>query len=159
MARGTRFDGRARLTLLALLTLAIALPVAFAARRASAGWLPATASGRSASALGITGNRIGGLYPGASRTLTLTLRNRDSKHAIDVRRVRVRDVGTTVRGCKASRRNLRLRQSRLKLVTIAPGGSYRVHALLTMPNSVANACQGAAFELRYSAQVSRRGHS
>src|SRR5947208_11629505 len=111
MARGTRFGGRAgRLTLLALLALVVALPGALAARRGSAGWFPATASGRGAGALAITGNRIGGLYPGARRTLTLTLRNRDSKHAIDVRHVRVRVRGTT-RGCSASRRNLRIRQS------------------------------------------------
>src|SRR6476646_7921691 len=115
MAR--RRMGRARrLTALALLAIVIALPVGLAARRASAGWLPATASGRGAGPLGIRSDRTRGLFPGVKRTLALTSRNRDSKHAIVVRRVRVRVVGTTKRGCRASRRNLRIRQPRMKTV-------------------------------------------
>src|SRR5580765_3628238 len=158
MAR--RRMGRARrLTALALLAFVIALPVGLAARRASAGWLPATANGHGTGSLEIRSNRIRGLFPGAKRTLTLTLHNSDSKHALVVRRVRVRNVGTTKRSCRASRRNLWIRQPHMKTVTIGPRRSRKVHALLSMPNTVASACQGAAFKLRYTAQVRRRGQA
>jgi len=158
MARGSIFRSRARrLIALALLTLVIALPLAVAARHARAAWLPAVASGHGGGTLAIESNRIRRLFPGAKRTLTLSLHNHDSKHALAVRGVRVRVTGTTKRRCIAARRNLRISQPKVTTLTIRPGGFRTVRALLTMPTSVANACQGATFKLKYTAQVRRRG--
>jgi hypothetical protein len=144
------------LTALALLTFIVAIPEGLIATRAGAGWLPATTSSRNSGAVRITSKRVGSLYPGAKRTLILTLRNRNSKHGVEVRRVRVRTVGTTKRGCAPARRNLRIRQPRARMFRIRPRGVRRVTALLTMPNTVADACQGAVFKLRYSAQARTR---
>jgi hypothetical protein len=145
-----------RLTALALLTFMVAIPAGVVARRAGAGWLPATTSSHGSGAVRITSKPVGGLYPGAKRTLILTLRNRNSKYGIEVRRVRVRNVGTTKRGCAPARRNLGIRQPRIQMLRIRPRGVRRVAALLIMPNTVADACQGAVFKLRYSAQARTR---
>ena len=154
MARGLKVDGRARrLIALALLTFMAAILAGVIARRAGAGWLPATTSSRTSGAVRITSRRVGSLYPGAEKVLTLTLRNPNPRHGVDVKRVRVRNVGTTKRGCAPSRRNLRIRQPRARTIRIRPRGIHRVTALLTMPNTVANACQGAVFRLRYSART------
>ena len=99
MASGFELGSRAsRLTALALLTFVVCIPVAVVAARAPAGWQVATASSRGTGSLRIRSNRISNLYPGAKRKLTLTIHN-TSKHAVRVRALRVRDVGTTKRGC------------------------------------------------------------
>jgi hypothetical protein len=144
------------LTALALLTFMAAIPAGVIARRAGAGWLPATTSSRNSGAVRITSKRVDSLYPGAKRTLILTLRNPNPKHGIEVRRVRVRNVGTSKRGCAAGRSNLRIRQPRARMFRIRPRGVRKVTALLTMPNTVADACQGAVFKLRFSAQARTR---
>jgi len=138
---------------LALLTFMAAILAGAIARRAGAGWLPATTSSRDSGAVRITSMRVGRLYPGANKVLTLTLRNPNPRHGLAVKRVRVRNVGTTKRGCAATRRNLRIRQPRARTIRIRPRGVRKITALLTMPNTVANACQGAVFKLRYSAQT------
>jgi hypothetical protein len=97
----------------------------------------------------VTSSRARGLYPGANKTLILTLRNSDRKHGIVVRRVRVHDAATTKRGCAPSRRNLRVRDPRFRAFRLQPGESRRVVTGLTMPGTVANACQGAVFRLGY----------
>jgi hypothetical protein len=103
----------------------------------------------------ITSKTMPGLYPGAKRTLTLILRNRNSTRGVEIQRVRVRNVGTTKRGCAPAPRNLRIRQPPARMIRIPPRGVGRVKALLTMPNTVVNACQGAVFKLRYSARTWR----
>jgi adenylosuccinate synthase len=100
--------------------------------------------------LRIRSNRVSNLYPGAKRTITLTVHN-NSNHAVRVRALRVRDLGTTKRGCAPTRRNLAIRRQSSRAFRLRSGGSRRVVFLLTMPNTVANACQGAVFDLRYKA--------
>jgi hypothetical protein len=156
MTRELKLNSRAgRLIALALLTLAVAIPSSVFAGRAGAGWQLATTRSRDAGAVRITSNSIDGLYPAAKRTLLLTLHNPDSKRAVRVRWVRVRDVRTTKDGCAPTNRNLRIRQPRARLFSIRPRGTKRVKALLVMPSSVANACQGAVFQLRYRAATWR----
>ena len=156
MNRELKIDSRARrLIALALLTLAVAIPSSVFAGRAGAGWQLAMTQSRDAGPVRITSNTIEGLYPGAKKTLFLTLHNRDPKRAVRVRWVRVRDVRTTKDGCAPTNRNLRIRQPRARLFSIRPRGTKRVKALLAMPSSVANACQGAAFQLRYRAATWR----
>ena len=156
MTREPKIDsGARRLIALALLTFAVAIPSSVFAGRAGAGWQLATTRSDGAGRVRITSNHINGLYPGAKRTLLLTLRNRDPKHAVRVQYVRVRDARTTKRGCAPTRRNLRIRQPRARFFTIRPRGVRRVKALLTMPSTVATACQGAVFHLRYRAATWR----
>jgi hypothetical protein len=151
MASGFERTSRAgRLTALALLTFVVCIPAAVVAARAPAGWQVATTNSRGTSSLRIRSNRVSNLYPGAQRKLTLTIHN-NSKHAVRIRALRVRDVGTTKRGCAPTRRNLTIRRQKHRAFRLRPGATRRVVFLLTMPNTVANACQGTAFNLRYRA--------
>jgi hypothetical protein len=151
MASGFHLGSRAsRLTALALLTFVVCIPAAVVAARAPAGWQVATASSRGTGSLRIKSNRVGNLYPGAKKKLTLTIRN-NSKHAVRVRALRVRDVGTTKPGCAPTRRNLRIRRQQPRAFRLRSGATRRVVFLVTMPNTVADACQGAVFHLRYKA--------
>ena len=138
------------MTALALLTFVVCIPVAVVAARAPAGWQLATANTRGTGSLRISSNRISNLYPGAKRKLTLTIHN-NSKDAFRIRALRVRDVGTTKRGCAPTRRNLMIRRQKSRPFRLRPGASRRVVFLLTMPNTVADACQGTVFALRYKA--------
>jgi hypothetical protein len=156
MASRLESGSRARLFALALLTFGACLAAAVVVAKAPAGWRPASARSRSSGPVRIKSNRVRGLYPGAKKTLTLTLRNSDRKHSVLVRRVRVRNTATSTRGCAASRRNLTIRNPRFRPFRLGPGRSRRVVARLTMPNTVANACQGAMFRLRYSVVIGVR---
>jgi hypothetical protein len=148
MASRRRNGSRARLSALALLTFGIGAGAAVIAAKAPAGWRPASALSRATRPVLVTSKTVRGLYPRAEKTLTLTLRN-SSRRGVVVRAVRVTDAATTKRGCAPSRRNLRIRQPSVRPFPLGPGGRRRVTAHLTMPNSVANACQGAVFRLRY----------
>ena len=147
-----------RLAVLALLALPLAVPAAVFGERAGAdGWqfVPRGA----APLLRITSNQVVDLHPGVTKELNLTLRNSDSRHSIVVERLRVRDVATTNARCAPSRRNLAVRQYRGAPILIPPGGARSVTLLLSMPNTVADACQRAVFRLRYRAQARiSKGH-
>src|SRR6476659_9714907 len=126
MASGLKLGSRAsRLTALALLTFVVCIPAAVVAAKAPGGWQVATASSRGAGSLRIRSNRIRNLYPGAKRKLTLTIYN-NSKHAVRVRAVRVRDVGTSKRGCAPTRRNLRIRRQKPRAFRLRSGAGRRV---------------------------------
>src|ERR1700675_781221 len=144
MASGPEVRSRAsRLSALALLTIAVSVPAALFADRAPAGWQLAYATNHGSGPVLISSNHISGFYPGVKRKVTLTLHNLDRRHGVVVRRVRVRDVRTTKRGCAPSRRNLRIRQNGLHDFRIRASGTRRISVVLTMPNTVANACQQA----------------
>jgi hypothetical protein len=154
MAGGLEVRSRARrLTALALLAFLVFIPAAFIVARAPAGWQLATERSRSSGSLRIKSNRVTGLYPGAKRKLILTLHNPNSKRSVWIRGVRVRDLGTTKRGCAPVRRNLRIRRQKPRAFRIRPGGTRRVVFVLTMPNTVANACKQAVFHLGYSTRT------
>ena len=153
MASRLENEGRARLFVLALLTFGACLAAAVVVANGTAGWRPASARSHGSGPVRVKSNRIRGLYPGAKKTLTLTLRNSDRKHSVVVRRVRVRDAATTRRGCAASRRNLTILDPRFRPFRLGPGRRRRVVARLTMPKTVTNACQGAVFRLRYSVMI------
>jgi len=142
-----------RIIVLALLALSLTGPaVVLGDRTGAAGW-QLVPSG-SSPLVRITSNRVTtGLYPGVSKELILTLHNTDPKHGIVVRRVRVRDIATTNRGCAPARRNLAIRQYKGAPVRIPPGQARTVSALLSMPNTVSDACQRVTFKLRYTARA------
>ena len=141
-----------RIIVLALLALSLTGPaVVLGERSGAAGW-QLVPSG-SSPLVRITDNPVSGLYPGVSKELILTLHNSDPKHGIVVRRVRVRDIATTNSGCAPARRNLAIRQYKGAPVRIPPGQTRTVSALLSMPNTVSDACQRATFKLRYTART------
>ena len=151
MPSGLEFrSGAGRISALALLMLAVS---GLAVGSAPGGWEPARASSEGFGRVRITGDRVTGLYPGAKRTLTLTLHNSDSSDNVVVRRVRIRDIRTTKHGCAPSRRNLRIAQARAAELRIRAGGTRRLGVLLVMPNTVADACQQAVFRLRFKAET------
>jgi hypothetical protein len=138
--------------MLALLALPLTLPAAALGETTRAGGWQLVPN-RTSPLVRITGNRISGLYPGVSKELILTLKSSDHRHSIVVRRVRVRDIATTNRGCAPTRRNLTIRQYKGAPIRIPPGQSRRVTVLLVMPNTVSVACERATFSLRYRAQA------
>jgi hypothetical protein len=155
---GSKSTSRARhLALLAPLAVATAA-VVLGARGGVVRWQPASARSDSNGRVLITSNRVLGLYPGARKSLILTLHNRDTRRSVRIRRIGVRDVATTKRGCAASPRNLRISEYAGDVLTIPPGGGRSVALRMTMPYTVANACQRATFTLRYTAEtaVTRR---
>jgi hypothetical protein len=141
-----------RAALLALLAGAAVAGV-LGAQGALAGWHAAAASGHGGARLRIDSKPVPGLYPGATRNLTLMVHNRDRHRSVLVYRLRVRNTATSRRGCAASRRNLAIRQYAGRPFAIAARGTRRVVVRLAMPYTVANACQHAVFRLRYSARV------
>jgi hypothetical protein len=156
MAGGLELGSRARrLTTLALLTFLVCIPAAVITARAPAGWQYASASSSGTGPLRMAGNRIDQLFPGAQRKLILTLKN-TSKHPVRVLALRVRDLGTTRRGCAPTRRNLRISRQTSQAFRLPPRAARTVAFTLTMPNTVANACQHAVFDLRYEALTEGR---
>jgi len=138
--------------MLALLALPLTLPAAaFGETTGAGGWQ--LVPSRISPLVRITGNRVSGLYPGVSKELILTLQSSDHRNSIVVRRVRVRDIATTNRGCAPTRRNLAIRQYKGAPIRIPPGQARRVTVLLVMPNTVSVACERAMFSLRYTAQA------
>jgi hypothetical protein len=138
-----------RIGLLALFAVPLAAPTAVLAEQlAPPRWH--SVAGSESRSVRISSNRVVDLYPGATRHLILTLRNPNRNRSITIRRVRVRDVVTTRRGCTASPRNLVIRQYAGPAIRIPAGATRRVTVPLTMPNTVADACQRATFKLRYS---------
>ena len=145
-----------RLAVLALLGLLLTVPAAVLGdRTASDGWH--RVPGAPLPLVRITSDDVLDLYPGASKKLTLTLRNSDRRHGVVVRRLRIRAVGTTNLDCAASHRNLAVRQYAGGAIRIPAGGSRTVTALLSMPNTVSDACQRVVFRLRYRADAARIG--
>jgi hypothetical protein len=152
MAVGSELSSRARkLVLLALLPLAV-IAALLVARNAFARWEPASARITGSVRVRITSKRVTGLYPGAVRSLVLTLHNH-SRRRVAVRRIRIHEVSTRNVGCSASSRNLTIRQPARRTLRLGPWGTRRVTVPITMPSTVADACQGAVFTLRYTAQT------
>src|SRR5204863_446583 len=115
-------------------------------------WRPASALSGSSGRVKITSNRVTGLYPGATKQLVLTLRNRTHRR-LAVQRIRIRNVSTTKDGCAASVDNLAIKQPVRRTLRLQPGGRRRITVPVSMPNRVAEACQGAVFRLHYTAQT------
>jgi hypothetical protein len=154
MAIGSELWSRARrVALLALLAVS-ATGALLGGQQAFARWQPAATRSESSGRVRITSNRVTRLYPGVSRELILTLHNTNSRRSVSVRRIRVHDRGTTKRRCAPIARNLTIHQYTGSVIRLPPGGARSVSVLVTMPRTVANACQRAVFRLHYSAQTS-----
>lgn len=138
-----------RIGLLALLAFPLAAPAAVLGEQIAPPRWYSVASANSRP-IPIVSKPVTGLYPGATKDLILTLRNPNRSRSISIRRLRVRDVATTRRGCAPSGRNLQIRQYGGPPIHIPAGGARNVRVILAMPNTVADACQRATFRLRYS---------
>jgi hypothetical protein len=103
--------------------------------------------------VGISGVPVTGLYPGAGRPLTVTVTN-PYAFPIKVGPLKANVKSSNRQGCTAAASNLK--------VSASSGGlAIRAHKTktvvfqVTMPRTVANACQGARFALSFSARATR----
>jgi hypothetical protein len=145
-------SGARSIALLALLAVS-ATAVLLGGRQAIARWQPASTRSDSSGHVRITSQRLTGLYPGARKRLILTLHNINSRRPVSIRGIRVRLIRTTKHRCAPAARNLRIHQYAGPRLRLTAGGSHSVSVLLTMPSTVANACQRAVFRLHYSAET------
>ncbi len=94
----------------------------------------------------LKGVPVTGLYPGASKTLMVTVKN--GNHF----KIKLATVKTTVAaktsltGCTGAAKNLTVARPTGTL-TIAPVKSAKLILIVRMPRSVVNACQGARFTI------------
>ena len=103
--------------------------------------------------VGISGVPVTGLYPGAGRPLTVKVAN-PYAFPIKVGPLTAKVKSSNRQGCTAAASNLKVS---------APSGRLAIRAhktkavvlQVTMPRTVANACQGARFALSFSARATR----
>lgn len=104
---------------------------------------------------GITGVPVTGLYPGASRPLKVTIKN---TYAFSIRVAAPTGkaaAATTKAGCTGAAGNLGVISTGSRRLVIAAHRSKTVILQVTMPPTVANACQGATFKLSLRARATR----
>jgi hypothetical protein len=102
----------------------------------------------------ITGVPVTGLYPGATRPLTVKVKN------IYAFPIKIGTLKTTVKssnrpGCTGAAANLQVVASGARTVPIRAHKTKTVVLHVTMPSTVSNACQGAKFSLSFSATAKR----
>lgn len=102
-----------------------------------------------ASAFTISG-KVGGLYPGALRSLTLTVANHQP-YAIVVTSLTT-TVGAASAACGASNLTVPAFSGHL---TVPANGQAKTTVQVKMAHAAPNACQHAVFPLRYSGQAVR----
>jgi hypothetical protein len=104
---------------------------------------------------GIKGVPLTGLYPGATRPLTLTITNTYAfPIQVGVPTAKVA-AATTRAGCTGAAANLGISSAGLKRIPIRAHKHKTVVLQVTMPVTVANACQGATFKLSFRAKATR----
>lgn len=111
---------------------------------------------RSAFAFAVTGSPMEQFHPGAVRRTRVTIAN-PYPFAIRVRQVDARVTGSSKSRCKPTPANLTIGKYRGGLPLIVPAGGRRTAGEfeVTMPDTVANACQRATFRLAFSASAER----
>lgn len=153
---------RWRLGVLVLLCVGCAIALGLSARRAGestlrgdgVSWRPAAVvSGQAGPAAGVSttpgrfgiAGAVGGLYPGASAQLVLTVTN-PLHFAIVVTSIST-TVGSPSAGCVASNLTVAAFSGQL---TVAAGGSAQVSVPVALSHAAPDACQAAVFPLQYS---------
>jgi len=102
----------------------------------------------------ITGVPVTGLYPGATRPLTVKVKN------IYAFPIKIGTLKTTVKssnrpGCTGGAANLQVVATGARAVPIRAHKTKTVVLHVSMPSTVSNACQGAKFSLSFSATAKR----
>jgi hypothetical protein len=103
----------------------------------------------------IGGVPVSGLYPGATRTMTVRMRN-PYPFAVQVVSLRASVArATTLPACAGTPGNLVVSPGAGRRVTVPAHGGGSVAILVRMPRSVADACQGAGFRIALAARAVR----
>jgi hypothetical protein len=104
--------------------------------------------------VGITGVPVAGLYPGATRPLTVKVTN-PYPFAITIGPLTARVRSSNRPGCTGAATNLTVATAGSRGLPIGTRRSKTVVLHVTMPPTVSDACQGARFALSFSARASR----
>jgi hypothetical protein len=135
-----------------LLTTAVVLATAAGVAAASAAHQPPAKTGplellaAAGKTVTVKGLPVSGLYPGASKPLTVTVKNLNA-FTIKVPTVKTKVAAKTTRaGCLGTTLNLVVTHAK-KTLTIAKKKTGKLPLTVMMPRSVANACQGAKFSI------------
>ena len=105
-------------------------------------------------AVTVTSRPVTGLYPGATRTLALGIKNTYS-FPVRITAVKTKVAAATTRpGCAGTRTNL-IVSHRGGPFTIKPKRSSPVIMTVVMPPTVIDACQGATFRITFTARAVR----
>ncbi len=100
----------------------------------------------------LKGVPVTGLYPGASKTLVVTVKN-GNHFKIKLATVKITMAAkTSLTGCAGSATNLTVTRPN-GTPRIAPMKSGKLPLRVTMPRSVVNACQGARFSIAISVKA------
>jgi hypothetical protein len=135
-----------------LLTTAVVLATAAGVAAASAAHQPPAKTGplellaAAGKTVTVKGLPVTRLYPGASKSLTVTVKNLNA-FTIKVPTVTTKVAAkTTIAGCTGTRLNLVVTHVRQTL-KIAKKKSGKLTLKVSMPRTVANVCQGARFSI------------
>ncbi len=135
-----------------LLTTAVLLATAAGVAAVSAAHRPPAKTGplellaAAGKTVTVKGLPVSGLYPGAVKPLTVTVKNLNG-FTIKVPTVKTKVAATTtVRGCAGTTMNLVVTHAR-RTLTIAKKKSAKLPLTVRMPRTVANVCQGARFSI------------
>jgi hypothetical protein len=102
----------------------------------------------------VTSTPVAGLYPGASKTLTLQVKNTYG-YPVKITAVKTRIAAATTRpGCAGTRANLVISR-RAGAILVKPKKTVPVVMTVVMPATVADACQGATFRMTFTARAVR----
>lgn len=105
-------------------------------------------------AVSVTAAPATGLYPRASRPMTLTIKNTYS-YPVKITAVKAKIAAATNRpGCVGTRTNLLVSHTGGPF-TIKPKKSHPVIMTVMMPTTVVDACQGATFKITFTARAVR----
>jgi hypothetical protein len=100
----------------------------------------------------VTSVPVAGLYPGAARTLTVQVKS-PYGWKIKVPSLKAKVAAATSRaGCAGIPANLVLSRTS-RAITIMPKKTGKILVTVTMPRTVANACQGATFRISLTARA------
>jgi hypothetical protein len=105
-------------------------------------------------AVSVTSTPVVGLYPGATKALTLRIKNTYA-YPIKITAVNAKIAGATNRaGCAGTAQNLAVTPGRGTLA-IKPRKSAPVVMTVVMPSTAVDACQGARFAITFAARAVR----
>jgi hypothetical protein len=104
---------------------------------------------------GINGVPVTGLYPGATRSLRVTITNTYA-FPIKVGAPTAKVAATTTKaGCTGAASNLGITSAGLRGLPLRAHKKKTVVVQIAMPSTVANACQGATFTISFRAKATR----
>jgi|SRR5436190_16217672 hypothetical protein len=105
-------------------------------------------------AVSVTATPLTGLYPGASKSLSLQIKN-TYPYPVKITAIKTRiAAGTSRPGCAGTRTNL-LVSRKGGAIAVKPKKSTPVIMTVVMPTTVVDACQGATFKITFTARAVR----